>query len=106
MELTNRIDSFAALGQYISSNPESLQAAIRLAGIKNHWFTYENCVSALNIISQEMLNKEKLTAWLQPYNLKQKTPKTVGIVAAGNIPLVSFHDILSVLITGNKLLLK
>lgn len=106
MELTNRIDSFTALGQYISSNPESLQAAIRLAGIKNHWFTYENCVSALNIISQEMLNKEKLTAWLQPYNLKQKTPKTVGIVAAGNIPLVSFHDILSVLITGNKLLLK
>ena len=53
------------------------------------------------------MNKEKLEQWLSGYELTKSTvPKTIAIVAAGNIPMVAFHDILCVLITGNKLQLK
>lgn len=106
MELHNRIETLVRLGQYISENPESLQHAVRLAGIKNHWFTNENCYRALNAVATQMLHPEKLNSWISNYNLKDIQSKNVGIIAAGNIPLVSFHDILSVLISGHKLLLK
>ncbi len=106
MELQNRIEDFIQLGQYISDNPESLKQAVRLAGIKNHWFTQENCYKALKAIETEMLRSEKLTSWISGYNWENIQSKKVGIIAAGNIPLVSFHDILSVLISGHVLLLK
>lgn len=106
MELKNRIKTIANLGQYILDNPESLQAAVRLAGIKNHWFTEDNTYKALHAIAHEMLDHDKLNRWVSNYDIKENSTKTVGVIAAGNIPLVSFHDILSVLVTGHKLLLK
>jgi hypothetical protein len=56
--------------------------------------------------AQTMLNEEKLKNWLHVYNLENVKSKSVGIIAAGNIPLVSFHDVLCVLISGQKLYLK
>lgn len=106
MDLNNRIDSLVRLGQYISDYPDSLQQAVRLAGIKNHWFTKENCERALQAIAQQMLQEDKLKTWVNNYDLKEISTKNVGIIAAGNIPLVSFHDILCVLVSGHKLLLK
>jgi hypothetical protein len=50
-------------------------------------------------------DRRKPNKWLSAYDLK-KNPKTVGLILAGNIPLVGFHDFLSVLISGHNVLVK
>lgn len=105
MEIEERINAFIKLGSYIFSYPEELSTAVRQAGYYNNWFTEENCRKSLLAVAEEFLNREKLTHWLSNYSLPTES-KVVGIVAAGNIPLVSFHDILCVLISGHKLLLR
>jgi hypothetical protein len=107
--------AFVKLGDFLSDfcnslNTESewyniFEEAITLAGHKNGWFTKENIIFSLKGWS-EQLTEEKLTAWLSKYNLIENQPKTVAIIMAGNIPLVGFHDFLSVLITGNSVLAK
>jgi len=72
----------------------------------NGWFTPEQICFSLqewaNVLTQENLN-----FWLSAYDFsKQKQPKTIGLVLAGNIPLVGFHDFLSVLVCGDKALVK
>ena len=61
-------------------------------------------------IATAFLQKEALTKWTANYKLHNMTitinPKTVGIVMAGNIPLVGFHDLLCVFITGHKAIIK
>lgn len=52
------------------------------------------------------LTSENLNQWLLAYEIQDRSPKTVGLILAGNIPLVGFHDFLSVLISGNKALIK
>ncbi|HPC97971.1 MAG TPA: acyl-CoA reductase [Bacteroidales bacterium] len=73
----------------------------------NPWFTPENVRLALDAVASN-LETEKLEEWVSRYPLiKQKRePLTIGIIMAGNIPLVGFHDLLSVLVTGNKALVK
>lgn len=71
----------------------------------NGWFTRENILFSINQWSKA-LTSENLDRWLQPYDLDQKDPKTVGIIMAGNIPLVGFHDFISVLVSGNNVLAK
>lgn len=78
---------------------------IALAKHHNGWFTPENILFALSGWS-ELLTDELLTEWLSNYNLEHNQPKKVAIIMAGNIPLVGFHDFLSVLITGNSVLAK
>lgn len=71
----------------------------------NGWFNRENVVFALQQWSQA-LTEENLSQWLGRYEIHVKEPKTVGIVMAGNIPLVGFHDFLSVLMAGHNVLIK
>ena len=52
-----------------------------------------------------MLNHNDLDTWLKAIKLAQN-PKKVGLILAGNIPLVGFHDVLCVLATGNIALIK
>jgi hypothetical protein len=69
----------------------------------NPWFTKENVEYALKEWAL-ILNEKYLEEWLQPYQiLDNKSSVTIGIVMAGNIPMVGFHDYLCVLISGNKL---
>ncbi|EAR01191.1 acyl-CoA reductase [Maribacter sp. HTCC2170] len=82
-----------------------LEDVISLANHKNGWFTKENIVYALDNWGV-LLTKKKLEQWLSRYNLKNSKPKTVALIMAGNIPLVGFHDFLSVLLSGNKVLIK
>lgn len=107
MNIERRIAAFAALGDFILENPVSLQEIVHKTYVYNNWFTIENTNLALKNIALEFLNKEKLEKWLSVYKFSG-TPdeKTIAIVAAGNIPMVAFHDILCVLISGNKLQLK
>jgi hypothetical protein len=104
MTLTERIDAFAKLGDMVNQGGEALDEAILLAYYQNRWFTTDNSYHMVKAVGQNYLNKEKLMHWLAPYQdrIEQHQPKTVGLTLAGNVPLVGFHDVLSVLITGNK----
>ncbi|MBU2973415.1 acyl-CoA reductase [Zobellia sp. B3R18] len=84
---------------------QKLEDAIALSKHKNGWFTRENVIHALESWGQ-LLTEEKLFDWLKSYDLDKNKPKKVALIMAGNIPLVGFHDFLSVLITGNKVLAK
>jgi len=107
MNLEERIHAFSQLGDFLkqTSDLEFVQK-LKEAEIKNHWFTLENQKEALKTWANQ-LTIENLNAWLTPYNLKeQNTPKDVLVIMAGNIPLVGFHDFISVLITGNNAIIK
>lgn len=105
MQLQQRINGFVKLGNFLSTEVFKNEELINSASAHNGWFTKENIIFALQGWS-EILTEEKLNNWLSPYSFPTNRPKTVAIVMAGNIPLVGFHDFLSVLITGNKVLAK
>jgi hypothetical protein len=58
------------------------------------------------MLGQRCLLNPNLTQWLSNYTIPEVAPKRVGVIMAGNIPLVGFHDFLSVLITGHHLVAK
>ena len=78
---------------------------IELSQSHNGWFTPEQVYFAINSWAKA-LTEENLDKWLSQYDLSNVKPKTVGLILAGNIPLVGFHDFLSVLISGHKVLVK
>ena len=82
-----------------------LDTALHTAYLQNPWFTRASCLHALAYWG-EMLRPELLGPWMDPYPSPSKTPLTVALILAGNIPLVGFHDVLSVLLTGNRVLVK
>ena len=82
-----------------------LNDAVILAGHKNGWFTKENIIYALNNWGN-LLNKANLEQWLSNYDITKNKHKTVALIMAGNIPLVGFHDFLSVILSGNKAVIK
>lgn len=105
MDTEKRIQLLSKLGNYILENDEAWQAAKHSAEAQNGWFNQDNIDLAANQITNEYLNEEKLRSWLSKYQLPSKQLQ-VGIVMAGNIPLVGFHDFLCGFLSGHKLLLK
>ena len=94
-------------GEPGSPNPVrvELDAVLQRAYQQNAWFTPEACLHSLAYWG-EMLQPAMLDAWLERYPPPTANPLTVALVLAGNIPLVGFHDVLSVLLTGNRALIK
>src|SRR6187402_1485004 len=78
---------------------------IQLSQSHNGWYTPEQVFFSVQSWA-EALTLENLNKWLANYNLEGIQPKNVGLILAGNIPLVGFHDFLSVLISGHKVLVK
>ena len=100
--MTNQdyIAAFTKLGEKLSGfSDEEIQDLTHAARAQNGWFSFENIKNAFEGIAF-MLQKDKLEEWINRYE-KVSTPKIVGVVMAGNIPLVGFHDLLSVLISGH-----
>jgi hypothetical protein len=107
MIVQERIDAFAKLGDFIAQNGAALQQAIAVAYRHNPWFTPVNIYKSLQHISSEYLNGNKLLQWTSEYDIPQQlTGKTVAVVAAGNIPMTAFHDVLSVLLAGHRVMIK
>jgi hypothetical protein len=106
MNLQMRIDLAAQLGEYILSGAGECQEAKHKASLSNPWFTSEFIDLAAGNIAKNFLDKEKLQSWTSSYKLESVDPKKVGIVMAGNIPLVGFHDLLSVFISGHRSIIK
>jgi len=110
--IEKRIDAFSGLGTVMRNSAAGMTGGydggfgglIDTLHITNPWFTPDNVRRAVSSIGN-ILTTEKLHTWLSAYpelNDGHK-PATVGVVMAGNIPLVGFHDLLCVLITGNRL---
>lgn len=90
-----------------TAGEKKMAEAVVRARAENPWFTPENIRSALSGLAY-MLRPEAVREWAGRYeNLpKRYTAKKVGIVAAGNIPMVAFHDILCALAAGHKAVVK
>ncbi len=111
MTLETRIKAFSELGLLLQKYTESkdldsnfsqkLVNVIRNAELQNAWFTQEYIQCAIKEWAN-LLTVDNLSSWLQPYSFDHFEPKKVAVVMAGNIPLVGFHDFLSVLISGHN----
>lgn len=78
---------------------------IKLSQSHNGWYTPENVYFSIQSWA-EALKEENLNQWISAYTFELKKPKNIALILAGNIPLVGFHDFLSVLITGHNVLVK
>ena len=103
---TQLINVFSELGLQLNKPNEQLLAIINDEKHYNAWFTPESVYKAITAIGR-MLNKDDLTTWLTNYKIDANKPaKRIGLILAGNVPLVGFHDVLCVLVTGNHALIK
>ena len=122
MDLQQRINAFLKLGEFIeqfstegfkkneniSTNAiffDGFKHQIKLAHEHNGWFTQDNIVYSLCGWSKS-LKHNNINHWLEKYNFNIFKPKKVAIIMAGNIPLVGFHDFVSVLISGHEVIVK
>lgn len=106
IEILEKLD--ASDKEKLHSAHEQILEYIQYSTHYNTWFTQEFLLSAIHSIG-ESLALSKMNQWLEKYESKLsqvRPPKTIGVVMAGNLPLVGFHDYLSVLISGNNLLAK
>ena len=84
---------------------EDFKNLIQLSQSHNGWYTPDNVYFSIQSWSTT-LTEENLDKWLSAYHFNEGKSKNVGLILAGNIPLVGFHDFLSVLISGNNVLIK
>ncbi len=120
MTLDNRIKAFISLGRFLKQfavdgkkdEANSLNALfyndmeelIKTVHVHNQWFTEENVRNAFGALAYS-LEETPLLDWISVYikDIKtEKEPKRVAVIMAGNIPMVGFHDMLCVLLSGNK----
>lgn len=107
MKLQERIDVLTKLGVHLQEEDEFLNAIMQRTQFNNQWFTVENQEKAIQNIANYFLDEGALKEWLGKYAIPDQTnAKTLGLVMAGNIPLVGFHDILSVFVSGHKAKIK
>jgi hypothetical protein len=107
MNLQNRIELMLKLGYYLQENDAEWQQAKQHAYQKNPWFTETFIEIATKNIVEKFLQKGQLEKWVNHYHPGDPiTQKNIGIVMAGNIPLVGFHDFLCVFISGHRQTIK
>lgn len=107
MNLQERILLLSKLGDYLKQNTDEYQAVKEKANRENAWFIHEFIDLASKNIAEAFLTKEKLESWANNYTIQDAIQqKNVGVVMAGNIPLVGFHDLLCVFISEHKITIK
>ena len=110
MTIKELIEAFKRLSIFLKTPSAQLSALKQKAYFHNNWFTETNVDLAFNSIADNFLNEKKINKWLKAYserkNMDISKPQIVGLVMAGNIPLVGFHDLLCVLFSGNKAFIK
>jgi hypothetical protein len=99
------VEAFFKLGEFLSNPDEDFKHLIKDANNHNAWFNEFEVNRAIRA-NANMLNKKDIELWLSDLNEENKNPKKIGLILAGNIPLVGFHDILTVLASGNIALIK
>ena len=102
MNKADRIRTMIALGERLRQPDEYRSAVMHRSAYQNPWFTIENQENAIDAIAHRFLEKSKLNTWLTNYDLiDNPVPLRVGLIMAGNIPLVGFHDLLCVFLSGH-----
>jgi len=105
--LQERLALLARLGDHLLGEDDFLRAIMNRSYHHNHWFTIANQEQAVRAIAEEMLDRPKLDGWISNYELNEPVqPKTIGLVMAGNIPLVGFHDWLCTFVSGHRAKIK
>ncbi|WP_304065019.1 acyl-CoA reductase [Pedobacter glucosidilyticus] len=99
-----KAEALVTLGAYMLQPDEQLQQLILQAKNKNGWFTEREVSNAVKAVASS-LNTEDLAYWLNDYEFHTSVKK-IGLVLAGNIPMVGFHDIICVLLAGHHALIK
>ncbi len=102
--MEERVRNLVALGKRLSQSEEVIEK-IATAANRNPWFVPRFVASAFDAITKEMLDERKLNEWLKKYELKPVS-KTIGLIFAGNIPLVGFHDFLCCYVAGCNMKIK
>lgn len=106
MLLKDRINSFISLGNHLKELSEDhLDELANMAANQNAWFTKRSVLDAILGVSC-FLEESTLSEWFQKYSMREGSNKKIGVIAAGNIPLVCFHDIMAVLVSGHHLMIK
>ncbi|MEM1322060.1 MAG: acyl-CoA reductase [Bacteroidota bacterium] len=107
MTLDERIELLGQLGQALQAPSETLDATVHRAGIHNQWFTEKNVRIALRALVEKFLDLDALKDLAGHYRPSNPIePKKVGIIMAGNIPLVGFHDLLCTFLCGHHAKIK
>lgn len=110
--LDARIQTLVKLGDFFRTqtvdipNNTKFQSCLEQAKTTNGWFTDQNLQYAFSAWA-EALSAKNISQWLHPYSIPKNTkPKTIGLILAGNIPLVGLHDMLCVWVSGHHGLVK
>jgi hypothetical protein len=108
MNLQERIDLLVNIGAYMQENTEAWQIAKRKAHAENSWFVEEFIDLSVGNIVSAFLKRDVLTDVAKAYDIpkEQLAPKKVGLVMAGNIPLVGFHDLITLFLSGHIAMVK
>ncbi len=103
MTLQERIKVLVKLGNYMQNNDHDWQLVKQQATSANPWFVPEFIEMASQNICNEFLQQQKLEDWVKQYNVTEENANavTVGLVMAGNMPMVGFHDMLCIFIAGH-----
>lgn len=116
MDLKQRIEAFTGLGQWLNAildgsfSEQEIDLGLEdflAVSRSNEWFTRDTIKYALKSIADN-LSRTNILKWLEryPQMAENQEIKRVGVIMAGNIPLVGFHDLLCVLMSGNELVIK
>jgi len=106
MKIESRIEGFLELSRRLTSFlDEPDQDLLQEVHSSNNWFIPEFVIRAIQGINK-FLSNDRMEKWLSGYKFHRNNPGKIGIIMAGNIPLVGFHDLLSVLVSGHHAIIK
>jgi hypothetical protein len=106
------VNAFSYLGETVrdfldrKGYSPAIEKAISCSCIDNYWFTRDSILRALDAVESKMLDGKKLNEWISRYSFNCSGRRRTGLIMAGNIPLAGFHDLLSVLLSGNIAVIK
>jgi len=107
LNLSKRIEALIYLAEILQLKEEELIATQQISKNKNSWFTLENSNRSLENIITNFLQKEKLDAWANHYEIPETSiKKAIGIIMSGNFPLAGFQDLLNVFVSGHHAKIK
>ncbi|MBK8471059.1 MAG: hypothetical protein IPL33_01965 [Sphingobacteriales bacterium] len=110
MNLTDRLAALSELGsRYLAFSPADWAQLADRAIAENAWFAEPDLRQAVQAVATQYLAPDRLAQWLKHYPTaahSSRPSKTIGVVLAGNIPLVGFHDILCIFVAGHRAQIK
>lgn len=100
------LHSLPVLKEFLLSDGPEREEIIQKAYSGNPWFIPSFTISALEAIAEEFLDEAKCRQWIASYASSGTGQKSVALIMAGNLPLVGFHDLLCVLASGHRAIIK